>query len=96
MILSFGVGYYSGEDVAGRNDRFHTYSGTARLQWALASFAAVTADYIYYRYEYPSGYNLPSGMPNRTDRQRVQAGVAFWVPIVRAGRAREPRVAAGQ
>jgi hypothetical protein len=82
--------------VAQRGQRFNMYSGSARLQVALATFVALTADYIYYRYDFPAGYDLPAGMPSRMDRQRVQVGASFWLPVVRAGRAREPRPADSQ
>jgi hypothetical protein len=94
--VSVAAAYYSGRDVAGQNDQYDTYSATARVRWALASFAALTADFMTYRYHYPPGYNLPAGMPSRFDRRRLQVGATFWAPILRAGRAREPRAGTGQ
>ena len=96
VSVSLTAAYYSGRDVAGQNDQYDTYSAAARLQWALASFAAVTADFLVYRYDYPPGYNLPAGMPSQFDRRRLQVGATFWAPILRAGRARERRAGAGQ
>ena len=94
--LSLGASYSRGDGVAQRGQDFVTYSGTAHLRVALATFVAITGDYIYYRYDYPAGYDLPAGVPQRLDRQRVQIGANFWLPIVRAGRARETRPAANQ
>jgi hypothetical protein len=96
VSVSLTAAYYSGQDVAGQNDAYDTYSAAARLQWALASFAALTADFVAFRYDYPPGYNLPAGMPSQFDRRRLQVGATFWAPIFRAGRAREPRARSGQ
>ena len=74
VSVSLTAAYYSGQDVAGQNDQFDTYSAAARLQWALASFAALTADFMVYRYDYPPGYNLPAGMPSQFDRRRLPGG----------------------
>jgi hypothetical protein len=90
--LSCGAGYSSGENVSLRGRAYNTYSGTARVQVALSALAAITADYIYYRYDYPAGFDLPAGMPHLLDRQRVQFGARFWLPLVRGGRASEPRL----
>jgi hypothetical protein len=94
--LSLAAAYSVGEQLATSSPRFDIYSGTARVQVALAEFVAITADYISYRYSYPAGYDLPAGVPPRMDRQRLQIGASFWLPLVRAGRAREPRPAASQ
>ncbi len=89
--------YYSGGNQLGTgSQRFDVYSGTARVQAALTEFVAITADYVYYRYNYPAGYDLPAGVPQQMNRQRVQIGASVWLPLVRAGRARGPRPAASQ
>jgi hypothetical protein len=88
--LSFGATYWSGNQFAPSGPRFDSYSGAARVQVALTEWAAITADYIHYRYNYPAGYDLPAGVPQHQDRQRVMLGATFWLPIVRAGRARAP------
>jgi len=94
--LSCGAAYSSGEDVSLRGQAYNTYSGTARVQVALTASVAVTGNYIYYRYDFPAGFNLPAGMPHLLDRQRVQFGVRFWLPLVRGGRTSEPRLPVGQ
>jgi hypothetical protein len=90
--LTCGASYSSGENVSLRGRAYNTYSGTARVQMALTAFAAITAEYIYYRYDFPVGFDLPAGMPRLLDRQRVQFGARFWLPLVRGGRASDPRV----
>jgi hypothetical protein len=87
--VSLGAGYNRGEQIASAASSYETYYGLARLQVALAAFVAITGDYLYYRYDYPPGYNLPSGMPRQLDRQRILVGASFWLPLARSGRARE-------
>jgi hypothetical protein len=94
--LAFAAAYSGGGQLASSSQRFDIYSGTARAQVALADFVAITVAYVSYRYNYPAGYDLPAGVPPHMDRQRVQIGATFWLPLVRAGRAREPRSAANQ
>jgi len=86
VTLTLGATYSNGQRVSLAGRGFDTYSLPARLQVGLAQWLAVTADYFYYRYNYPVGYDLPGGMPPRLDRQRVQIGASFWLPVFRAGR----------
>jgi len=94
--LSMSASYSNGQRASLPGSSFDIYSGAARLQIGLASFAAIDAQYTYYRYSFPAGYQLPASLPSRMDRQRAQVGVSFWVPFVRAGRASEPRSRANQ
>ncbi len=88
VTLSLDGTYSSGQDVAQRSERFNIYSSSARVQIGLTSFAAINAQYIYYRYDFPPRYQLPGGVPVRMNRQRLQIGASFWLPLVRAGSAR--------
>jgi len=94
--LAFAAAYSSGRQLVLSSPRFDIYSGSARLQVAVAESVAITADYIYYRYNYPASYDLPAGVLQQLDRQRVQIGASFWLPLLRAGRARAPRPVANQ
>ena len=96
VITSLGAGYRRGEQIAGASSSYETYYGSARLQVALAAFVAISGDYLYYRYDYPPGFNLPAGMPRQLDRQRILVGASFWLPLARSGRARESVPAATQ
>jgi hypothetical protein len=58
------------------------------VQVAISPNLALTGGYVYYMYDYPPSYDLPAGVPDQFDRQRVMGGATFWLPIVRAGRAR--------
>jgi hypothetical protein len=84
--LLFDGNYMNGQRVLGLGRAFDTYWTSARVEVAVTQWAAVTAGYSYYRYDYPPGYLLPEGMPQQLDRQRVQVGARFWVPLARAGR----------
>jgi hypothetical protein len=84
--LIFDGHYWTGERVLGVGRAYNTYWTSARVELGVTNWAAVTAGYSYYRYDYPPGYVLPEGMPNQLDRQRLQVGARFWVPLARAGR----------
>jgi hypothetical protein len=86
MRLIFDGNYWTGERVLGVGRQYNTYWTSARFELGVTTWAAVTAGYSYYRYDYPPGYVLPEGMPNQLDRQRFQVGARFWVPLARAGR----------
>ena len=91
VSASVSGAYIRGRQVTGGDDGYDSYSGVAGLQVALTTNMAVSASYIYYRYNYPDGYDLPAGVPSRFDRQRVQFGMTFWLPLVHAGAPRAPR-----
>ena len=85
VTLSFAGTYSNGQGQAEGSQRFSIYSGSARAQFGLASFAAIDVQYTYYHYDFPPGYQLPEGVPVRMNRQRLQIGASFWLPLVRAG-----------
>jgi len=84
--LIFDGNYMNGQKVLGLGRAYDTYWTSARAEVAVTQWAALTAGYSYYRYDFPPGYILPQGMPHQLDRQRVQVGARFWVPLARAGR----------
>ena len=96
VSVSAGGNYSTGTRVSGGDQGFDSYSANGLVQVALASNLAVSAGYVYYRYDYPEDYGLPAGVPPRLDRQRLQFGVTFWLPLVHAGHAGGPARAAGQ
>jgi hypothetical protein len=87
LQLMLSVNYSNGQRVSSDGVLFDTYWAMGRLQWALTEWVAFTFDYIFYRYDYPADFDLPAGMPYQLDRQRVQIGARFWLPLARAGRA---------
>jgi len=90
--LGFDGNYWTGQRVFDVGREYDTYWTTARIQVALVQWAAITAGYSYYRYDYPPGYILPAGMPHELNRQRVQLGASFWLPLARGGRGGAGRI----
>jgi hypothetical protein len=96
VTVTFAGAYSNGQGQTQGTQRFKIYSGSTRVQFGLASYAAINVQYINYYYDFPPGYQLPEGVPVRTNRQRVQIGASFWLPIARAGRAGDSRSPASQ
>jgi hypothetical protein len=63
--------------------RFKTYTGAARLQLALNRVMALSGQYLYYHYDFPSDFPTIPGVPYRLNRQAVMLGFDFWVPLLR-------------
>jgi hypothetical protein len=86
---STGVGYTNGTIGFG-SDRFHTYSATSRLDFALNRMLAVFGQYGHYDYEVPPGSSTLNLVP-RFSRQTVVIGLSAYLPLVRDVRApKEP------
>lgn len=94
--LTFEGNYWNGQRALSIDQGYDTYWASARIQLAVVQWAAVTGAYSYYRYDYPPGYVLPAGMPHQLDRQRVQVGARFWLPLARAGRSGAAHAPASQ
>ena len=82
---STGVGYTNGTIGFG-SDRFHTYSATSRLDFALNRMLAVFGQYGHYHYEVPPGSSTLNLVP-RFSRQTVVIGLS----AVRAAHPRRSR-----
>ena len=91
LHLNFTVGAFIGNvGFTGTANGFETYSGISTLTWALSRTLALNASYSYYRYDFEEDAQpVPLvGLPLKTDRHSVQAGVVVWVPLLY--RARKP------
>jgi hypothetical protein len=66
------------------------------MRFALTANIGLDLGYVYMNYRFPEGYSLPTGMPRTLERNRVQAGVSFWLPVARWGRAAAARTGANQ
>lgn len=62
---------------------YRTSSTTARLRFALARFAAVYAEYGYYRSTLGSGVPFPADFDSSVNRRSGRVGLTTSVPIVR-------------
>jgi hypothetical protein len=76
-----GASYSVGEPViAGQSSGFTTYAGDLRMRFALNNQWALYTEYLYYYYDFSSGF-LPVGVPPRMNRSSVRAGLTLWVPM---------------
>jgi len=76
------AGYSTGELGLGGGEGFGTYTGTARVQFALSRYAALYTEGIYYHYLFDQGAR-PPGVPQGLDRSGIRGGVNFWLPLLR-------------
>jgi hypothetical protein len=44
---------------------------------------AMYGEYLYYSQDLGSAVIVPSGLPSVLDRQTIQVGLTFWVPLLR-------------
>jgi hypothetical protein len=84
VSMGFGGNYSDGEASGGEPIRMLT--ATAGMRVALTANIGINLGYVYMNYRFPEGYDLPTGMPRTLERNRVQVGVSFWVPVARWGR----------
>lgn len=66
-------------------DRYHTYSGSTRLDRAIARYLGLYGQYVYYAYDVPAGSTVWTVVPHFS-RQVVSAGLTLWVPLVNDAR----------
>jgi hypothetical protein len=74
---------YSEGDPSSSRSRYTTLGGTSDVRFALSRNAAVTVQYIYYRYRFGPEAELPEGMGRRFDRHAARVGMQIWVPLHR-------------
>jgi hypothetical protein len=70
---------------------YNSYYGTASCNVALSRYAGLNVAYSYYQYSFDSSVELPQLSSRNLDRQSLQGGVTFWLPIVH--RTRRPDAA---
>ena len=86
--IGFGSAGFGSAGVG--SDRFHTYSATSRLDYALNRTFAIFGQYSHYYYEVPPGSSTLDFVP-RLSRQTVVIGLSAYLPLVRDVRApKEP------
>jgi hypothetical protein len=67
--------------ASGVADRLEVYGASLRVQVALTSKVAATADYSYYHQFYSNPGDLPAGFPASYNRQAVHVGLTLWAPL---------------
>ena len=77
-------GYATGESIVNRDSLFFdTYTGNARIRYAVNSRFAIFAEYLYYFYDIQNGALLLPGVPPGLTRNGVRTGLTLWMPAVR-------------
>lgn len=92
LLLSLDASYSNGHLTYTLNqNQIVTYTGAARLQWAISQNWSFLGTYAYYDYKFGSNVPLPPGMLSETDRQSVRFGISYWLPITTQRGYRGPR-----
>ena len=77
-------GYATGESILNRNSLvFDTYTGNAKIRYAVSRTFALFAEYLYYYYDIQNGALLMPGLPPGLRRNGVRTGLTLWMPAVR-------------
>jgi hypothetical protein len=77
-------GYATGESILNRDSLlYNTYTGNARVRYAVSRTFALFAEYLYYYYDIRNGVLLQPGMPPGLRRNGVRTGLTLWMPAVR-------------
>jgi hypothetical protein len=84
--LAFFTGWANGgftrATTRGRRGYDTVVAGTS-LQVALTTNLAWYAQYLHYRYSFDEQIALPGGLASRLQRNSVQTGLSFWLPLLR-------------
>lgn len=82
--LALSIGYSQGSPQAvGINNNFVTYTGNARFRFAVAPRLALTAEYLYYYYDFSNMLTIAPGLNPTVRRNSVRAGFSLWTPLLR-------------
>lgn len=82
LDLSFSASYTTGNLATQATVApVQTYSGEARVRFALTRECAAYADYLFYDYTFDPSLPLPPGLPHHLRRNGVRAGLTLWLPV---------------
>jgi len=82
--LGFAGAYSQGRSVlTAESSQYDTYTGSARLQYALTPSTAIHIEYFYYFYDFLGNVTVVSGAPQRMERNGVRVGLRLLVPAFR-------------
>jgi hypothetical protein len=80
--LAVSAAYSTGEGaLTGTASQFTTYTGDARLRYAMTRIWATYVDYLFYYYHFNQNLATPVGLPPSLTRNGMRAGVTLWVPM---------------
>jgi hypothetical protein len=78
------VGFGGASSLQSSSDSsFRTWNFSARSRYALGSMWALFGEYLFSSQDLGSAVIVPTGVPSLLDRQTVQVGLTFWVPLLR-------------
>jgi hypothetical protein len=80
--LSLSGGYSDGSSALRTASTYTTYTGDARLRYALTRSWAMYVQYLYYFYDF-RGTTLLPGLPQGLERNAVHAGLTLWLPVLK-------------
>jgi hypothetical protein len=85
--LAFFTGWANGgfarTVTEARGGGYDTVVAGSTLQYALTRNLAVYGQYLHYRYRFDERVALPEGLSSRLQRNSVQGGLSFWLPLLR-------------
>ncbi len=74
--------YSTGDSpLSGRPSEFKTYTGDARVRFALTRTWATYVEYLYYLYDFNPSLQLPPGMSPHLRRNSARVGLTLWLPL---------------
>jgi hypothetical protein len=80
--ISFSAAYTTGEAaLTGTPSQFTTYTGDARLRYAVTRMWATYVEYLFYYYDFNQHLALPAGLPPGLTRNGLRTGVMLWIPM---------------
>jgi hypothetical protein len=82
LRLRAGGSYADGRLQLVATDRRTTYSGSARLGYALSRQLELAAGYAEYFYDFGAQTELPSGIPAELNRRTFQISLSYWIPLL--------------
>jgi hypothetical protein len=90
--LSSGVSYSFGTvGLGGAAPSIASYTGSSQVQIALTRGVALSASYIYYHYDAPSGATTVPGISQQLGRQALMIGLNGWIPFINERSRRDSR-----
>ena len=82
--LSFSAAYSTGESaLTGSPSQFTTYSGDARLRYAVTHMWAAYVEYVYLYYEFNKQLQLPAFLPSGLTRNGLRTGITLRIPVMK-------------
>jgi hypothetical protein len=82
--VSMSAAYSTGDSALnGTPTQFTSYTGDARLRYAMGRMWAPYVEYVFYYYNFNKNFAVLPGIPPGLTRNGLRAGVMFWVPVVK-------------